>query len=171
MCVSVFVCALCQRPSKRQRMQDDFYADALLEEMLAGDNIVDHYDVMGGAVPGQPSRGTIVFLGGLGAPRAAAPRLIDIEGPAHVDRDRSAHSSLSARRPVGARAGRDTGKREPLPPTGAGRTKNTTAVREKAGDQECVLQAREAAASCVRPPNSHHSLVGLNALTAARRSR
>ena len=39
--------------------------------MLTSDNVADHYDVTG--VPGdQHSRGTIVFLGGLGAPRATA---------------------------------------------------------------------------------------------------
>lgn len=98
-CVCVYACALCQRPSKRQRMKDDFYADALLEEMLAGDNVTDHYDVFGGAGPQQKSRGTIVFLGGLGAPRASTQihsRAAAEAGYKTIAIDMPSHGTLSA---------------------------------------------------------------------------
>jgi hypothetical protein len=96
-CFCVFACALCQRPSKRQRMKEDFYADALLEEMLVGDNIADHYDVTG--IPGEQSRGTIVFLGGLGAPRATAAlhsRVAAQAGYKTIAIDVPSHGTLSA---------------------------------------------------------------------------
>jgi hypothetical protein len=96
--VCIFACALCQRPSKRQRMKEDFYADALLAEMLNGDNVADHYDVRG-SVPGQVTRGTIVILGGLGTPRSAA----DVQSEAAVNAgyktisiDVPSHGTLSA---------------------------------------------------------------------------
>ena len=97
-CFCVFACACFNRPSKRQRMKEDFYADALLEEMLTSDNVADHYDVMG--VPGdQHSRGTIVFLGGLGAPRATAElhsRAARQAGYKTVAIDMPSHGTLSA---------------------------------------------------------------------------
>ena len=96
-CFCVFACALCQRPSKRQRMKEDFYADALLEEMLVGDNVADHYDVM--SVPGENSRGTVVFLGGLGAPRATAElhsRTASQAGYKTIAIDLPSHGTLSA---------------------------------------------------------------------------
>ena len=78
-------------------MKEDFYADALLEEMLAGDNIADHYDVTG--IPGEQSRGTIVFLGGLGAPRATAElhsRVAAQAGYKTIAIDVPSHGTLSA---------------------------------------------------------------------------
>ena len=94
----VFACALCQRPSKRQRMKEDFYADALLEEMLAGEHLADHYDVRG-SVPGESTRGTMVFLGGLGAPRAASElhsRDAAQAGYKTIAIDMPSHGTLSA---------------------------------------------------------------------------
>jgi hypothetical protein len=118
-CFFVFACALCQRPSKRQRMKDDFYADALLEEMLAGDNVTDHYDVFGAdndanlssssssasspgtgrSSPAMQSRGTIVFFGGLGAPRASTQihsRAAAEAGYKTIAIDMPSHGTLSA---------------------------------------------------------------------------
>lgn len=60
------VCMCCSRPSKKQRMKYGFYGDALLQEMLSGENITDHYDVEG---ENNADRGTVVFLSGLSSPR------------------------------------------------------------------------------------------------------
>ena len=90
-------------------MKDDFYADALLEEMLAGDNVTDHYDVFGAdndvnlssgaGSRTMKSRGTIIFLGGLGAPRASTQihsRAAAAAGYKTISIDMPSHGTLSA---------------------------------------------------------------------------
>mmetsp|Transcript_7027 Transcript_7027/g.14092 ORF Transcript_7027/g.14092 Transcript_7027/m.14092 type:complete len:522 (-) Transcript_7027:230-1795(-) len=59
----VFVCAA--QPTKTSQQYDNFYSDALLEEVLAGENILDVYTV---TTRGSPPRegNVVVFLSGIG---------------------------------------------------------------------------------------------------------
>ena len=57
---------VCLRPSRRERLRENFFGDALLEELLSGQHIYEHFDSFG---ENNKTKGTIVFLSGIGAPR------------------------------------------------------------------------------------------------------
>ncbi len=64
--VAVSVAIILYQPTRRVRQQDDFYSDALLEEMLSGDNLLDVYTVTTRGSPPHESVGVVVFLCGVG---------------------------------------------------------------------------------------------------------
>ena len=47
-------------------MRENFFGDALLEELLSGQHVFEHFDCQG---EGNKSKGTVVFLSGIGVPR------------------------------------------------------------------------------------------------------
>lgn len=59
-------CIWCSTPSRNARQQMDWYADALLEEMLTGPGVTEHYDVLS---PQLAAEGTVVLLGPACSPR------------------------------------------------------------------------------------------------------
>jgi len=60
------LCMRCHRRGRREEELGDLYGDALLEEMLSGDTLFEHYTIRGTS---HIERGTIVFVGGLACPR------------------------------------------------------------------------------------------------------
>eukprot|EP00943_MAST-04B_sp_MAST-4B-sp1_P002953 g2953.t1 len=62
----LFILNICLVPSRRERLRENFFGDALLEELLSGQHIYEHFDSYG---ENNKSKGTIVFLSGVGAPR------------------------------------------------------------------------------------------------------
>ena len=65
-CILLNCFMTCHRQSRRDMELDAFYGDALLEAMLAGDTIYEHYTVRGTS---HIEKGTIVFVSGLACPR------------------------------------------------------------------------------------------------------
>ena len=65
-CLALTLLNICLRPSRRERLRENFFGDALLEELLSGQHIYEHFDSFG---ENNKTKGTIVFLSGIGAPR------------------------------------------------------------------------------------------------------
>ncbi len=63
---SVGLYIFCKRKRRtKHATNNSFYADALLEEMISGTSLEDHYDIQG-----QNGSETIVFIAGVGCPRS-----------------------------------------------------------------------------------------------------
>eukprot|EP00941_MAST-03F_sp_MAST-3F-sp1_P003357 g3357.t1 len=91
--VSLFCCVTFSAPSRKAQMGLSFFGDALLDQMLSGDAIEEHYDISGMNKPG-----TIVFVGGLGCPRVVNRLHTDVLSRNHrcISVDLPGHGSLAA---------------------------------------------------------------------------
>ena len=64
--VALSIVNICLRRSHREQLRENFFGDALLEELLSGQHVFEHFDCQG---EGNKSKGTVVFLSGIGVPR------------------------------------------------------------------------------------------------------
>ena len=92
--LSLFACLWIVTPTTAQRQRSDAFADALLEEVLSGAAIREHYETYGAA---RSSRPTVIFLAGMGAPRAINSALaadVAAHGTRSLNVDLPAHGTL-----------------------------------------------------------------------------
>ena len=64
-------CIACKTPSRTRRMREGLLADALLEELMAGAVLHEHYDCLGAE---NAAAGTVVLLAGAACPRITQRR-------------------------------------------------------------------------------------------------
>uniref|UniRef100_A0A7S2RM18 AB hydrolase-1 domain-containing protein n=1 Tax=Mucochytrium quahogii TaxID=96639 RepID=A0A7S2RM18_9STRA len=75
--VSLIMLIIANQPSSHTLQQAEFFSDALLEEMLSGENILDVYTVASRDCSPRESRHVIVFLSGIGGVPGTWKRYMD----------------------------------------------------------------------------------------------